>query len=133
MKIYIAHSNNFDYKNELYVPLRKSPLSSRHEIFLPYENDKFVNTKEIIKRSDAVIAEVSYPSTGEGIELGWADDFGITILCLYKEGTKLSRSLKAITDKVVSYFDDKDMLNKIESFLSQNDLSALNPLPDSRR
>ncbi len=119
MKIYIAHSNNFDYKNKLYLPLRNSPLNSRHEIFLPHETDKFINTKEMIKKSDIVIAEVSYPATGEGIELGWADSFRIPIACLYIEGTKPSESLKAITKTFISYSNQADMLSKIENFLSQ--------------
>jgi hypothetical protein len=118
MKVYVAHSNNFDYKTRLYLPLRNSSLNSKHEFFLPHETDKFVNTKEIIKNSDVVIAEVSYPATSEGIELGWADSFGIPILCLYKEGTTPPASLKAVTNALVSYSDQADMLNKIESFLS---------------
>src|SRR3990167_1351123 len=103
MKIYIAHSKDFDYKNELYAPLRDSRLNSQHEIFLPHETDQFINTKEIVEKSDMVIAEVSYPATGEGIELGWADSFRIPIVCLYKEGTKPSQSLKAVSETVVAY------------------------------
>jgi len=120
MKIYIAHSSNFDYKNELYTPLRCSRLNSQHEIFLPHETDQFINTKEIIEKSDVVIAEVSYPAMGEGIELGWADSFHIPIVCLYKEGTEPSRSLKAVSKTVVSYRDKGDMLSKIENFLSRS-------------
>ena len=121
MKIYIAHSKNFDYKNELYVPLRNSRLNSQHEIFLPHEADQFINTKEVIGKSDVVIAEVSYPATGEGIELGWADSFRIPIFCLYEEGIKPSRSLKTVSETVVAYRDMADMLGKIGSFLSRDD------------
>lgn len=122
MKIYIAHSKDFDYKNELYAPLRSSRLNAEHEIFLPHETDQFINTKDIIEKSDIVIAEVSFPATSEGIELGWADGFHVPILCLYKEGTNPSRSLGAVTKSVVSYVDKVDLLRKIEGLLSQGAL-----------
>ncbi|OGM27279.1 hypothetical protein A2627_03415 [Candidatus Woesebacteria bacterium RIFCSPHIGHO2_01_FULL_39_28] len=124
LEIYVAHSRDFDYKTELYAPLRNSTLNSQYRFILPHETDEFVNSKEIIRKSNLVIAEVSYPATGEGIELGWADSFLIPILCLYKEGAKPSGSLKAVTNTIVSYSDIVDMINKIESFLSQGDFSV---------
>lgn len=74
MKIYVSHTSSYDYTNQLYTPLRLSKLNSRHEIFLPHEpNEVPINTKAIIEACDIVLAEVSYPSTGQGIELGWAN------------------------------------------------------------
>ena len=37
-------------------------------------------SKEVIRTSDLVIADISYPSTGVGIELGWADCFNIRVI-----------------------------------------------------
>lgn len=124
LEIYVAHSNNFDYKTELYGPLRNSPLNFQHRFILPHETEEFIKSKEIIEKSDLVVAEVSYPSTGEGIELGWANIFLIPILCVYREGTKPSGSLKAITNAVVSYSDPVDMVSKIENFISRGDFSS---------
>ncbi|EKD99624.1 MAG: hypothetical protein ACD_22C00221G0007 [uncultured bacterium] len=117
MKIYISHSNSFDYKNELYLPIRNSALNTQHSVFLPHETDTFINTKDIIKNSDLVIAEVSYPATGVGIELGWADSFGIPILCFYREGTKISGSLNVVTKVIVPYQNSEDLFTKIQSQL----------------
>lgn len=124
LEIYIAHSKDFDYKTELYTPLRNSPLNSQYRFILPHETDEFINSKEIIRKSNLVIAEVSYSATGEGIELGWADSYQIPVFCLHREGTKPSGSLKVVTNTVVSYSDPVDMLRKIESFLSQGDFSV---------
>ena len=124
IEIYVAHSKDFDYKNELYAPLRHSSLNSQYKITLPHEADEFINTKEIIRKSNLVVAEVSYPSTGQGIELGWADSFHIPIVCLYREGTKPSGSLRAVTKTIVPYSDRADLISKIEDFLSQNNLST---------
>jgi nucleoside 2-deoxyribosyltransferase len=119
MKIYIAHSNNFNFKDELYLPLRRSLVNEKHEIILPHENSNIKNSKQIIRTSDVVIAEVSYPATGEGIELGWADAFKKPIICMYKARTSPANSLKTITNNIVSYTNSEDMLNKIEAYLSE--------------
>ena len=114
MKIYISHSMHFDYVNELYMPLKSSSLSHNHELIIPHENNIAIeNTKDLIKSSDYVVAEVSYPSTGVGIELGWADDLKTPIICVYKEGVEISRSLTFITNRVFSYKSPDDMVEKL--------------------
>jgi len=117
MKIFVAHSSNFDFRNELYLPLRNSELNKNHEIFLPQENGQEPVTQELIKNSNLIIAEISYPSTGQGIELGWADIYNIPIVCIYKNGAKTSRSLKKITDQFISYDNSNDMIEKLTSFI----------------
>ena len=118
MKIFIAHSSSFDFKKELYKPLRESDLNTKHEIILPQEEKETI-TKDIIKDVDILIAEVSYPSTGQGIELGWADIFNIPIVCIFKEGSKISQSLNHITNNMISYKDNKDMIAKLDKVLKR--------------
>ena len=113
-----------DYKTELYSPLRNSLLNSKYKFILPHETDEFINSKETIKHSDLVIAEVSFPATGQGIELGWADSFNIPIICLYKEEVKPSESLKVVTKTIIPYSDTTDLIKKIEVLLSQNNFSV---------
>ncbi len=111
MKIYIGHSKQFDYIKNLYEPIRKSHLNSENEIVLPHENsDKSFSSKDFLKTCDVMIAEVSYPATGLGIELGWANCFECPIICLYKKGSKISSSLKTITNKFLEYKDEKEMI-----------------------
>ncbi len=120
MNIFVTHSSNFDFKNELYIPLRKSELNNLHTIFLPHEeeNDE-VLTKDNIKKSDIVLAEVSFPSTGQGIELGWANTYQIPIICIYKRNSKISGSLNLLTDKFIIYDNSEDMINKLISSLKE--------------
>jgi nucleoside 2-deoxyribosyltransferase len=120
MKIFMAHSSDFDFKNELYVPLRESELNKKHIIFLPQENGKKIITKEIIKDMDIIIAEVSYPSTGQGIELGWGDIFNIPIICIYKEDKKYSSSINKLTDKFIVYKNSEDLIEKLSIFLENH-------------
>lgn len=116
MKIYISHSTSFDYKNEIYIPIRNSDLNNLHNIILPHEKSEIPQiTKDIIKSQDIIIAEVSYPSTGQGIELGWANIYERPIICFYKKGCKYSSSLKIISENIIEYTDVNDLLLKIKS------------------
>lgn len=118
MKIYISHSGNYDYENELYKPLKGSELFKEHDIFLPHEPDN-VDTpaQEVLKQTDLLVAEVSFPSTGQGIELGLANAADVRIVCFYKDGAKPSGSLRFITDKIVKYTDGQELLNKLRAEL----------------
>ena len=119
MKIYISHSRDFDYLNQLYKPIRESDLNSKYEFFLSHEDNRSINTKDIIKNSNFILAEVSYPSTGQGIELGWAEILNVPILCIYKEDAKISDSLKYITKDFISYTDKENLIIKLVEYLSK--------------
>lgn len=115
MKIYFAHSSELNYK-KLYVALSKSSLNNKHELILPHSS-KVVNSKEIISSCGLLIAEVSLPSTGLGIELGWAYVSKVTIICVYKKGSKFSSSLKFLTPKFIEYENANDLVKKLEAQL----------------
>lgn len=119
MKIFVSHSTNYDFTNELYAPLRQSDLGTKNEIVLPHENQQDILTKDIIKGCDLVVAEVSYPSTGHGIELGWADMFKIPIVCIHKEGSEPSRSLRKITHDFITYKDKNDMTARLSKYIAE--------------
>lgn len=113
----MAHSSGYDFKTALYIPLRRSQLNKDHVILLPQEKGKEVITKDIIKACDVVIAEVSYPSTGQGIELGWADMFNMPIICIYQQGNTYSGSLTKLTRVFVPYTNSEDLIVKLNQEL----------------
>ena len=120
MKIYVAHSTSFDYKQELYLPIRQSDLNSQHDFILPHEssNEPYdSNTLFATAQVDLVVAEVSYPSTGLGIEIGWADSCGIPIVCVHRSDSKPSGSLKVVTDDIVKYSSHKELISGIGAIL----------------
>ena len=85
-KIYIAHSKDIDYINELYEPLKNANFLKNYTLLLPHELSEFsYNTRDFYKDIDIFIAEVSKPATGLGIELGWAFDDNTKIYCIYTE------------------------------------------------
>lgn len=117
MKIYIAHSTGYDYQEELYKPIRNSILSDKHEIVLPHENNiENFSSKEYFNNCDLVIAEVSFPSTGMGIELGWANIQYIRVVCIYKIGTKPSSALNTVSKDFIEYSSSNELIQKLESF-----------------
>ena len=118
MNIYISHSSNFDYINKLYNPIKNSNLTGSNDFFFPHDNNS-INTKEVISHCDLIIAEVSMPSTGQGIELGWANYANIPILCIYEKGVTISSALKYVTDSFIEYENIEDMINKISVFLNK--------------
>ena len=120
MNIYISHSSKYDYIDKIYSPIKNSNLVKSNNFFFPHDNNKAINTKEIISNSDLVIAEVSLPATGQGIELGWADYAKTPILCVYEKGSKISSSIKIITNNFIEYENVEDMINKIDDFINYN-------------
>ncbi|MDR0978386.1 MAG: hypothetical protein LBL91_00290 [Lachnospiraceae bacterium] len=120
MKIYISHSSKYDYKNKIYNPIKNASLSKSNKFFFPHEQDSnMVNAKEIISSYDLVIAEVSLPSTGQGIELGWAEYTKTPILCIYEKNAEISSSLHLITDNFIEYGSSEDMIDKISNFIEK--------------
>lgn len=121
MKIYISHSKNYDFINEFYKPLKEANLPV--EFIFPHEkNSKPFDSKLLLERHgcDLVLAEVSLPATGQGIELGWADAYKMPVICFYKAGEKPAGSLKVITDRIIEYSDSKDLINKLTVELQLN-------------
>ena len=116
MKIYVAHSRKFDYLNELYKPIRSN--INNHEIILPHESEVFEkHDREYYRNIDLFIADVSYPATGLGIELGFAYDDNKPIYCICKKGNKYCSSIKSITDKIYEYNDMDEMISIIKGLV----------------
>jgi len=118
MKIYVCHSTKFDFKKELYEPIRKLSLNTEYEFIFPHEKtNQTFDSKNIIPSCDLIISEISYPSTSMGIELGWANKEGIKIVFIYKKGATVSKSLKAVSNEFIEYDSTGDMLKKLELFI----------------
>ena len=120
MRIYVAHSGKFDFHKELYKPLEESSLSKDHIFFFPEKDqNKIINTNKILENEiDLLIAEVSFPATGLGIEIGRAEAYNVPILCVYKKGHEFSQSVKFATNNFLEYENDADLIDKISKFIS---------------
>ena len=52
--------------------------------------------KDWVREADVIVAEVTTPSLGVGMELGWAEEWGKKVICLYRE--QEGRRLSALVD-----------------------------------
>ncbi len=116
MNIYICHSKELNYDEELYNPILKSNLIDNNNFILPHLiKDKRIKSKEVIKNKvDIVISEITFSATGMGIELGWADSFDKKIYCIYKKNSKISNSLKYISNNFYEYNNNEELIKIIQ-------------------
>ena len=121
MKIYVGHSTEYDFMNELYKPIMDSELNNKVEFIFPHLTDETFNSIQVIEQVDLFIAEVSRPSLGLGIEIGMAEMKNKRILCIYKENSNISSSLKYINADILSYVDKEDMIQEIEHYIENLD------------
>lgn len=120
MNIYVSHLRRGEYEDEIYKPLLASKLMQKHSFIFPHSSSqKPFNTKELLqqKKCDLVLAEISYPATGQGIELGWASLLGVPVYCVYKKGVDVSGSARMIATQTIEYVDSADMIAQLEKLL----------------
>lgn len=118
MKIFVAHASNFAFKEKLYAPIRASDLNSKHDFWLPQETEEDWVTLDFMRTCDALIVDVSIPSMGAGIEMGWANALGIPILGIYEKGSRPSASAEFTTKMYREYSNAEEMLAIAGEFLS---------------
>jgi endonuclease V-like protein UPF0215 family len=65
------------------------------------------------------LADISKPAMGMGIEIGWANAFGVPIIFMYKKGSKVSSYLSKLSKNIIEYKNLDKELNKIEKVISK--------------
>jgi hypothetical protein len=113
--IQIWHTRNSHFHQELYEPIKNASFFHEHTFIFPHDGVDW-SSKETLKNIDLFIAEVSTPATGLWIELGFASAYGKKILCIYKKWSKISASLKLITENFIEYDSSVDMIEKVGAF-----------------
>lgn len=121
MRIFVSHPSTFDYTQKLYKPLMDSTLSKEHEFIFPHEHAKHGEySKELIASCGLLLAEVSQPSLGVGIEIGWANAANITVMCIHQNNTTPSASLRHITDSIHTYKNSAELVALVTAELSNS-------------
>ncbi len=121
MEIYVGHSADFDCRGKLYRPIRESHLNNEHNIILPHESSqKPFDSKEYFKNKCGLfVADVSLPSTGLGIELAWADDYGVHVFCVYEKGANVGGSVRSVCQDFLEYSDSAELISGIEEVIDE--------------
>lgn len=116
MKIYVSHPSSINYREELYPWLREA--LSDYEFMLPHETHELRFSKQLIEGLDLVIAEIFEPSTGQGIELGWANAANVRIVALYRAAATSSASVGLIVDETRSYVDQPTFIQAVNELVA---------------
>jgi hypothetical protein len=120
MKIYVGHSTDMEFREVLYQPLKNSRIAEEHELVLPHDSKEFFDSKRFLSEEcNLFIAEVSDDSTGLGIELGWAEEFEVPIVCVFGEGSKPSSALQTVTENVREYGDREELVKIVEEVIKE--------------
>lgn len=82
----------------------------QHPVQAIYQQDK-----SWVREADIVVAEVSTPSLGVGMELGWAEEWGKRVVCLYREqeGKRLSALVDGAPNFTVFRYQTIEDVQKI--------------------
>lgn len=116
-RIYFSHKRE---QAQVLYPILKDNCPDGRTYILPHENsEEPFPVKSYLQegRIDLVLAEVSYPATGQGIELGWANWCNIPIVCIHNSD-KVSGSLKVLSNVFVRYQNLDDFLWAVEGAIS---------------
>lgn len=121
VKVYVIHSKDFNFKEELYKPLRESVLNSQYQFVFPHEQgDGLFDSKSLLKNERTlVLVEASFPKIGVGIEVGWANAYERPVIVMVRKGYRLSPSLQSVCDSNFEYEGPEDMTSKLKPILEQ--------------
>lgn len=135
MNIYFACSITGGREFEsIYQVITKALLADGHEVPTAHLADPGVKAREgmvdaaeiferdtaWIRACHAVIAEVSTPSHGVGFEVAYSLNLNKDVLCVYREGQRLSKMLTGNPHpklQVKSYNDTQEVVQIIRSYL----------------
>ena len=76
-----------------------------------------------IDRSDIVVIELTEKGVGIGIEAGYALSKGIPILTVAKKGSDISTTLQGISQKILKYDREAELLEFFAQEMEQRDSS----------
>ncbi len=101
------------YANNIYSPIDTIKFKGSNE-------QMYERVMNLLKNTDLVIAEMSSPSTGQGMELQEAVRLNIPIIVIAKNGSKISSTVlgSGKIKKVVFYDEKEEIKGKIGDILN---------------
>ncbi|MCW5874917.1 MAG: nucleoside 2-deoxyribosyltransferase [Anaerolineales bacterium] len=138
MKIYFACSITGGREDEaIYRHIVQALLDDGHEVptaanagisnntagFEPDMDPREVYSRDIgwIDDSDTLIAEVSTPSHGVGYEIGYALEHQKPVLCIFRQGARVSKMILGNTKpglQIADYASEEEAIQDVRNFLA---------------
>jgi hypothetical protein len=107
--IYLGHSRQTNFESEVYAPVEALCLDGV-QLILPHRTSEFIDSKALFAGGGChlFIAEVSYPSTGLGMELAYAGVFHVPTVCFHRSDIAPSSSVRSLGTRMVPYENSVD-------------------------
>ena len=116
IKVYIMHSENIDYKNEIYKPLLSIGLMDSYYLILPLsEKYKASYIKELMNDCDIIICDLTKFNFLANFELKTAKKLNKSIYYFINDKDKKVNKYKNI--ELYKYSDKEDFANKVKMLL----------------
>ena len=125
MKVYITCPVTLTNKRIDFLPeIQKAVESKGLETFVikagGTPEEIFDRDYNQIKSSDLIIAEVSEPSHGVGIEIGMSFPLGLKRILLFQKGSVVTKLAQGMPDTfIVEYEELEDLKNNLNKILSK--------------
>lgn len=88
--------------------------------FTKSPQEVFTRDKNGVEDCDILVAEISYPSHGVGMEIMQAHIRGKMILCLFEKGTAVSRMVLGLPKAtMIEYASEREISEKLAKYLKK--------------
>ncbi len=88
------------------------------DVIFPHDIGEDVQLrKEAMEKTDLMIVEVSIPSTGSGIEMGWAHNAGIPIHAFHQGSSEPSPAMKFVTENINVYVTEDHVRDVLQTLI----------------
>ena len=118
LKVYFVHSRRIDYNNDIYLPVLRSNILSKHSLIFPETNaNKDTYYKDLMEHADIFIVDLTNPDTGFNMELKEAILLKKPILALAKRSIGYEEKYQKLLKNVIGYDNGQELSSYVERFV----------------
>lgn len=118
LKVYFVHSRRIDFNNDIYLPVLRSNILSKHTLIFPETNaNKDTYYKDLMEKADIFIIDLTNPDTGFNMELKEAILLKKPILALAKRSIGYEEKYQKLLKNVIGYDNGQELSSYVERFV----------------
>lgn len=118
LKVYFVHSRRIDFNNDIYLPVLRSNILSKHTLIFPETNaNKDTYYKDLMEKADIFIVDLTNPDTGFNMELKEAILLKKPILALAKRSIGYEEKYQKLLKNVIGYDNGQELSSYVERFV----------------
>lgn len=118
LKVYFVHSRRIDYNNDIYLPVLRSNILSKHTLIFPETNaNKDTYYKDLMEKADIFIVDLTNPDTGLNMELKESILLKKPILALAKRSIGYEEKYQKLLKNVIGYDNPQELASYVERFV----------------